>query len=134
MGIAMQTPFRLTPAGGVATAGSQAQQLNDAVHALVATVPGERVARATYGVATPAALFAANGEQAHAQVSMAVRDAVAIWESAAQVTGVTAQVNEALGLVLVQVEIARSDVPGAEGQQTRYVQVGVDGSVSGGVV
>lgn len=125
----MSTPFGIDHTGAVASTTDPREQLLDRVHALVGTLPGERVMRATYGVPTSAALFAVNADAAYAQLERAVIDAVAAFEPAAVVSAVVADVDDELGTVHVNVQVARNDVPGAEQDTTRTVGVLVGGAV-----
>ncbi|NIY68040.1 poly-gamma-glutamate hydrolase family protein [Streptomyces malaysiensis] len=127
--VAMRTPFAIDHSGGVDSTADPREQLLDRVQALVATLPGERVMRATYGVPTSATLFATNPEVAHDQVQRAVIDAVAEYEPQAVVSAISADVVESLGAVNVHVQVSRADVPGAERDTTRTVGVLVGGSV-----
>lgn len=126
---AMRTPFAIDYGGAVASTTDPREQLVDRVHALVGTLPGERVMRATYGVPTSAALFAVDAEVAHDQLERAVLEAVATWEPSAVVSAVVADVRSELGIVNVNVQVSRADVPGAEQDTTRTVGVLVGGSV-----
>lgn len=125
----MRTPFAIDHSGGVSATTDEREQLLDRVHALVGTLPGERVMRATYGVPTSASLFAINAEVANDQLQRAVLDAVAQFEPSAVVSAIVADVNEALGAVHVNVQVSRADVPGAELDNTRNVGVLVGGTV-----
>ncbi|MET9360372.1 poly-gamma-glutamate hydrolase family protein [Streptomyces sp. NPDC006632] len=127
--IAIRTPFAIDHSGGVSATTDEREQLLDRVHALVGTLPGERVMRATYGVPTSAALFAINAEVANDQLQRAVMDAVAEFEPSAVVSAIVADVNEAVGAVNVNVQVSRADVPGAERDNTRTVGVLVGGTV-----
>ncbi|MEU1552134.1 poly-gamma-glutamate hydrolase family protein [Streptomyces scabiei] len=126
---AMSTPFAIDHTGAVASTTDPREQLLDRVHALVGTLPGERVMRRTYGVPTSAALFAVNAEAAHAQLERAVLDAVAAHEPSAVVSAVVADIDDEAGSVRVNVQVSRSDVPGAEQDTTRTVGVLVGGTV-----
>ncbi|AZM47799.1 hypothetical protein DMB38_20195 [Streptomyces sp. WAC 06738] len=127
--VAIRTPFEIDHTGAVASTTDQREQLLDRVHALVGTLPGERVMRATYGVPTSAALFAVNAEAAHAQLERAVLDAVAQFEKSAVVNAVVADVDNELGTVNVNVQVSRNDTPGAEQDTVRTVGVLVGGTV-----
>ncbi|MGW3153706.1 poly-gamma-glutamate hydrolase family protein [Streptomyces sp. NPDC001089] len=126
---AMSTPFAIDHTGAVAATTDSREQLLDRVHALVGTLPGERVMRATYGVPTSAALFAVSPEAAHAQLERAVLDAVAAFEPSAQVSAVVADIDDDSGAVTVNVQVSRSDVPEAETDTARTVGVLVGGTV-----
>ncbi|MGW1180134.1 poly-gamma-glutamate hydrolase family protein [Streptomyces drozdowiczii] len=126
---AMRTPFAIDHSGNVSSTTDEREQLLDRVHALVGTLPGERVMRSTYGVPTSAALFAINSEVANDQLQRAVIDAVSQFEPSAVVSAIVADVNEALGAVNVNVQVSRADVPGAERDNTRSVGVLVGGTV-----
>ncbi|MFE5853217.1 poly-gamma-glutamate hydrolase family protein [Streptomyces sp. NPDC056500] len=127
--IAMRTPFAIDASGGFASTRDAREQLVERVHALVGTLPGERVMRATYGVPTSAALFAQNPAVARDQLQRAVTDAVAEFEPSAVVSAISADVIESLGAVNIHVQVSRADVPGAERDNTRTVAVRVGGTV-----
>ncbi|MFF8283349.1 poly-gamma-glutamate hydrolase family protein [Streptomyces albus] len=127
--IAVRTPFAIDHTGAVDATKDGQEQLVDRVHALVGTLPGDRVMRSTYGVPTSASLFAVNPEVARDQLQRAVLDAVAVFEPSAVVSAVSAEVNDNLGTVHVHVEVSRADVPGAERDTTRDVSVLVGGTV-----
>jgi phage replication-related protein YjqB (UPF0714/DUF867 family)/phage baseplate assembly protein W len=127
--VSMRTPFAIDHTGAVAATTDPREQLVDRVHALVGTLPGERVMRATYGVPTSAALFDVNAEAAHDQLERAVLDAVGRFEPSAVVSAIVADVNNDLGTVNISVQVSRSDVPGAEQDTMRTVGVLVGGTV-----
>lgn len=127
--IAMRTPFAIDHTGAVAFTSDPREQLVDRVHALVGTLPGERVMRATYGVPTSAALFAVDADVAYDQLERAVLDAVSQYEPSAVVSAVVADVNDDLGTVNINVQVSRADTPGAEQDTTRTVGVLVGGTV-----
>lgn len=127
--VAMRTPFAIDHTGAVDSTTDPREQLLDRVQALVATLPGERVMRATYGVPTSAALFEVNADAANDQLQRAVLSAVAEFEPSAVVSAVVATVNDALGMVDINVQVARTDTPGAETDTTRTVDVLVGGTV-----
>ncbi|MEU1816082.1 poly-gamma-glutamate hydrolase family protein [Streptomyces roseifaciens] len=125
----MSLPFAIDHTGTVAFTTDPEQQLVDRVQALVATLPGERVMRATYGVATHQMLFAPDAVLADAQLQKMVTDAVARWEPSAVVSAIQSLTNENLGLVHVNVQVSRADVPGAEEATTRTVGIRIGGAV-----
>ncbi|MGW3860290.1 poly-gamma-glutamate hydrolase family protein [Streptomyces sp. NPDC005047] len=127
--VTMRTPFAIDHSGGVSATTDAREQLLDRVHALVGTLPGERVMRATYGVPTSSSLFEINAEAAYDQLQRAVLSAVAEFEPSAVVSAVVATVNSELGMVDVNVQVSRADVPGAEQDSTRTVGVLVGGTV-----
>ncbi|MFH9731884.1 poly-gamma-glutamate hydrolase family protein [Streptomyces sp. NPDC017260] len=127
--VAMRTPFAIDHSGGVDTTTDPREQLLDRVQALVSTLPGERVMRATYGVPTSAALFEVDADAANDQLQRAVLSAVAEFEPSAVVSAVVANVNNELGMVDINVQVSRSDTPGAETDTTRTVGVLVGGTV-----
>ncbi|MFC9505396.1 poly-gamma-glutamate hydrolase family protein [Streptomyces sp. NPDC057002] len=127
--VAMRTPFAIDHTGGVASTTEPREQLLDRIHALVGTLPGERVMRATYGVPTSAALFEENADVANDQLQRGVLDAVAQWEPSAVVSAIVATVNSEVGMVDINVQVSRSDVPGAEQDNTRTIGVLVGGTV-----
>jgi phage baseplate assembly protein W len=127
--VAVRIPFAIDSTGSVSTTADLSLQQLDRVQALVATLPGERVMRSTYGVASSGLLFAPQ-ELAATQAQLLVKDAVATWEPSAVLAGVDASINTALGLVDIRVQVARSDTPGAESASSRAVTVSAGGTVS----
>lgn len=127
--VAVALPFDVDQTGAIQVTTDPSQQMLDRVQALVGTLPGQRVMRATYGVPTSQFLFMPE-DMANAALQLAVKDAVATWEPSAVVTAVTGTVNEAMGVVNVQVQVARTDTPSAESANTRVVEVAVGGQVS----
>ncbi|MFI9271864.1 GPW/gp25 family protein [Kitasatospora sp. NPDC052896] len=129
MSVVVTIPFAIDPTGAVASTDDLQRQLLDRIQALVGTQPGERVMRATYGVDTASVLF--NPDQmASVRLQLAVKDAVAAYEPSARITSVSASTNDSLGLVSLQVQVARNDVPGLESANSRVVNVAVGGTVS----
>lgn len=126
--IAARLPFAIDASGGVQVTADQGLQQLDRVQALVATLPGERVMRSTYGVPSTQVLFSPQ-EVSAAQIQLMVRNAAATWEPSAVITSVTSSVNANLGLVNVNVQVARNDTPGAEAANTRVVTVSPGGTV-----
>lgn len=127
--VTVRLPFSIDASGGLLTTTDTAVQTLDRVQALVGTIPGERVMRSTYGVASTRALFLPE-DLASVQLQQAVKDAVSAYEPSAVVVGVTSTLNQSLGLVQLDVQVARSDTPGAESGSTRVVDVAVGGTVS----
>jgi phage baseplate assembly protein W len=127
--VTVRLPFAIDPGGSLSTTTDGGLQLLDRVQALVATVPGERVMRTTYGVNSAASLFMPP-DIANVQLQLAVKDATATWEPSAVITGITSSTNDSLGLVNIDVQVARSDTPGAESGTTRVVGISAGGTVS----
>lgn len=130
MSVTITIPFSIDITGAVATTTSEGRQLLDRVQAVVATLPGDRVMRPTYGVNTTKFLFQPSRELAEAEIRDEIAAGVARWEPSAVVRQVTFTINEALALVDASVQIARSDIPGREQANTRTVTVERGGTVS----
>lgn len=127
--VTARLPFAIDSSGGVASTTDAGLQTLDRVMGLVGTLPGERVMRSTYGVASTSVLFMPE-DLAAVQAQQLVKDAVAAWEPGAVVVGVTSTLNQAMGLVLMDVQVARSDTPGAESGTVRAVEVTPGGTVN----
>lgn len=121
--------FGVNQSGGIDFTTNPEEQLVDRVHALVSTLPGERVMRTTYGVATTQLLFAPDAQMADLQLQDLVTDAVTEWEPSAVISRITSTTNDALGIVNINVGVSRADVPQAELANTRTVSVKVGGGV-----
>lgn len=127
--IAMRTPFNIASDGTVDATDSEWEMLVDRVHALVGTEPGDRVMRATYGVATARMLFAP-ADLANTQIQQDVTQAVAKWEPTARIADVEAAVNHNLGLVSISFQVARNDTPQLEATVVRRVDISSGGAVA----
>lgn len=130
MSVTITLPFAFDANGSVATTTSERKQLLDRVQAVVATLPGDRVMRPTYGVDTTKFLFMPSPDLAAAEIKQAITAGVALWEPSAVVRQVDFHIVEALGLVDASVQVARSDIPGRELANTRVVTVAQGGTVS----
>jgi phage baseplate assembly protein W len=130
MGVTVTLPFALGADGAIATTTNERRQLLDRVQAVVATMPGDRVMRPTYGVDTAAYLFAASADLAEAEIRQSITAGVARWEPSAVVQRIDFTVNDSLGLVDAQVQVSRADIPGREKANTRIVSIAEGGTVS----
>lgn len=132
MGLPVQlaVPFDLAADGSLAVVQDESQAVSDRVRALVATLPGDRVMRADYGVPTTEALFAVDAEVASAEVQLMVTDAVTAWEPTAVINSIMPTIDMDLGLVHVDVGVGRADVPEAELTRYKTIQVAVGGTTS----
>ncbi|MFE6745944.1 GPW/gp25 family protein [Kitasatospora purpeofusca] len=130
MSVAVTIPFAFDAAGGVATTTDERRQLVDAVQATVATLPGERVMRLAFGVATSRFLFLPSPELAAAEIRQEIIAGVQRWVPEAVVESVDFDVVPSLSLVDARVQIARSDIPGREQANSRIVGISQGGTVS----
>lgn len=81
----MAIPFSVGPDGSVDFVADPVEALSDRVRALASTSPGQRVMRATFGVATSDLVFSWDAAIGQAQLQQRVQDAVSQWEPAARV-------------------------------------------------
>lgn len=128
--VQMAVPFSLSADGSIAVVQDERAAVSDRVRALVATLPGERVMRDTYGVPTNEALFAPDAATAAAEVQLMVSDAVVQWEPSAVVTSISPRIDMDLGLVSVAVNVGRADVPEAEQPRYKTISVAVGGTTT----
>ncbi len=130
MSVTVVLPFSFDAGGAIATTTDERRQLLDRVQAVVATLPGDRVMRPAYGVKTTDFLFTMTSDLAEAEIRQAIIAGVARWEPSAVVQRVDIAVNDSLGLVDAQVQVARADIPGREQANTRVVSISEGGTVS----
>lgn len=82
-------PVTVDGRGRIAMAGSD-DSIRQSIRSILATAPGERVMRPDFGCAVADLVFAVNDEATAAEVSAAVREALAIWEPRIDVIDVVA--------------------------------------------
>lgn len=83
-------PFSLSQSGGIAVTGEDPELIaQQHVDALVSTAPSERVMLPTYGIPLAANLFHSDPSVISASLAQDVSQAMATWEPAIQVLGVT---------------------------------------------
>lgn len=130
MGVTVSIPFAFGADGAIATTTNERRQLLDRVQAVVATMPGDRIMRPTYGLDTASYLFAASTALAEAEIRQSIEAGVRRWEPSAVVQRIDFDVNESLGLVNTTVQVARADIPGREKANTRLVTIAEGGTIS----
>jgi phage baseplate assembly protein W len=82
-------PVTVDPTGRIAMTGSD-ESIRQSIRSILSTAPGERVMRPDFGCAVADLVFAVNDEATAAEVSAAVREALAIWEPRIDVLDVVA--------------------------------------------
>jgi phage baseplate assembly protein W len=82
-------PVAVDKQGRIAMAGSD-ESIRQSIWSILSTAPGERVMRPDFGCAVADLVFAVNDEATAAEVSAAVREALAIWEPRIDVIDVVA--------------------------------------------
>jgi phage baseplate assembly protein W len=82
-------PVTADEQGRIAMAGSD-ESIRQSIWSILSTAPGERVMRPDFGCAVADLVFAVNDEATAAEVSAAVREALAIWEPRIDVIDVVA--------------------------------------------
>lgn len=130
MAIQMAIPFRIGPDGAIASVSDPVRSLSERVRALAATLPTQRVMRATFGVPTVEVMFAFDPGLGTAQLEQMVTEAVALWEPSARVLSV-APVMSADGeqILSVNVDISAGD-PVAAGASPQYtIRISGNGDV-----
>ncbi|MFH9606851.1 GPW/gp25 family protein [Streptomyces sp. NPDC017448] len=126
----MAIPFRIGPDGAVATVTDPVKSLSERVRALVATLPTQRVMRASFGVRTIDVLFAWDAVAGQAQLEQMVAEAVAMWEPSARLASVEPILSsDGAQIIGVNVDISAGD-PVQAASATQYsVRIGSDGDV-----
>lgn len=110
MATQMAIPFRIGADGAVATVSDPVKALSERVRALVATLPTQRVMRASFGVPTLDVMFAWDPAIGQAQLDQMVSEAVAMWEPSARVISVRPVLTTDGAQVLgVNVDISAGD-------------------------
>jgi phage baseplate assembly protein W len=133
--IQMRMPFQLDAMGRVAVLTTPDKMLVQRTRAVVATVPGEYVGEPAFGSDISNALFRPSDPIAPAIISDAVRTAMARWESDAVITAINPVIHDDQeGIVDVEVDVALSDTPAAEAEQTESVRIMPGGRVLGGAL
>jgi phage replication-related protein YjqB (UPF0714/DUF867 family)/phage baseplate assembly protein W len=133
--IQMRMPFQLDAMGRVAVLTTPDKMLVQRTRAVVATVPGEYVGEPAFGSDISNALFRPSDPIAPAIISDAVRTAMARWESDAVITAINPVIHDDQeGIVDVEVDVALSNTPAAEAEQTESVRIMPGGRVLGGAL
>lgn len=82
-------PVAVDAHGRIAMAGSD-ESIRQSIWSILSTAPGERVMRPEFGCAVADLVFAVNDDATAAEVSAAVREALAVWEPRIDVIDVVA--------------------------------------------
>lgn len=106
----MAIPFMIGPDGAVATVSHPVITLQQRVRALCATLPTQRVMRATFGVPTTDILFDWDPHIAQEQLEAMVLEAVNQYEPRARVNGVRPTLSRDGGQIIsLDVDISTGD-------------------------
>lgn len=125
----IQTPFALTPSGGVQATTDPNVQAAQHVTALVSTTPGERVMLPSYGVDLSGRVFDPSDEVVATAIAQDVQDKMAIYEPNIQVTNAQPLISDTgEGYVSVDVQYALGAGPTSV-QQQQIATVLVGGTV-----
>lgn len=124
-------PFQLNASGGIAVTEDPNVQAEQHVTSLVSTAPGERVMLPAYGVALEALVFGSNDPVIVATIQQDVTQALANWEPAIIVTGVSpaANADPSQGVAMVNVDYQAGATPGAPGSAVQTASILVGGTV-----
>jgi hypothetical protein len=93
-------PPRVGPQGGVLLASEQ-NEIDQAIHIILSTSPGERVMRPTFGCRLHDLLFAPNNSHTAAQARRYVEEALGMWEPRIDVRRIDVYPDEDAGHCLV---------------------------------
>ena len=93
-------PPRVGPQGGVLLASEQ-NEIDQAIHIILSTSPGERVMRPTFGCRLHDLLFAPNNSHTAAQARRYVEEALGMWEPRIEVRRIDVYPDEDAGHCLV---------------------------------
>jgi phage baseplate assembly protein W len=130
MSLTPAIPFHLDSTGQIQQVSDDDQALSDRVRALVATVPGERLMRADYGVPTPNALFDPIVQQmVFSELQQMAGQAIRKWEPAAVITNITPVVNTDANTVAMDVRVGTATTPNAEKNRSKVVSVTIGGDI-----
>lgn len=126
MSTEIQTPFGLTPSGGVQATADPNVQAAQHVTALVSTTPGERAMLPTYGVDLTGRVFDPDDTVVATAIGQDVQDKMALFEPNIQVISAQPLVSDTgEGFVNVDVQYALGAGPtSVQQQQTATVLVG----------
>jgi phage baseplate assembly protein W len=97
-------PPQIGPQGGLALTGEHSE-VDQAIHIILSTSPGQRVMRPTFGCRLYELVFAPNNNQTAAQARRYVEQALGMWEPRISVTRVDARPDpEDAGRLLIEIE------------------------------
>ena len=85
-------PPRIGPTGGLALTDER-NELEQSIHIILSTTPGERVMHPDFGCGLEDLVFAPNNSHTWAQVSRLVEEALGMWEPRINVIGVTVRAD-----------------------------------------
>lgn len=110
MSTEIQTPFGLTPSGGIATTVNPSTQTQQHIQALVSTNPGERVMLPKYGIPLSSYVFGADADMVATAIGKDVSTAVSTWEPSVSLLDIIPVISDTSeGIAQVQIDYA----PGA---------------------
>jgi phage baseplate assembly protein W len=98
-------PPKINPQGGIALA-DQHDDIPQAIHIILSTVPGERVMRPTFGSRLHELVFASINSETMALARRHVQDALGMWEPRINLIEVTVNPNreENVGCLIVDIQ------------------------------
>jgi phage baseplate assembly protein W len=104
LGTGWKYPVRVNPRGGLSFSSAE-QKIQESIWLILATAPGERQMRPTFGCGIHAYVFAPNNPATHGHIAHEVRQALTDWEPRIDLQQV--QVDAAQGqanLMLIRVD------------------------------
>ncbi|MFD4858439.1 GPW/gp25 family protein [Streptomyces atratus] len=126
----MAIPFHVGPDGAVASVTDPVKSLSQRVRAMVATLPTQRVMRASFGVPTLDVMFAWDPSAGQTQLEQMVSEAVSMWEPSARILSVQPVLSEDGAEILgVNVDISAGDPVGTAASSQYAVRISGNGDV-----
>ncbi|MFJ1700389.1 GPW/gp25 family protein [Streptomyces sp. NPDC088252] len=126
----MAIPFRIGPDGAVASVTDPVKSLSQRVRAMVATLPTQRVMRASFGVPTVDVMFDWDPLAGQTQLEQMVSEAVSVWEPSARILSVQPVLSDDGAQILgVNVDISAGDPVGAAGSTQYAVRISGNGEI-----
>jgi uncharacterized protein len=103
IGIGFKFPIKVNPRGGLSWSGG-ADRIADAIWIVLATAPGERVMRPTFGAGMQNHVFDPNSPVARTQLAATISDALTRWEPRISLVRVDVQQGDEPSLVNVSID------------------------------
>jgi phage baseplate assembly protein W len=95
-------PMRISPTGGIAMVSGE-REIEEAMHLVLATAPGERPMRPEFGCAIHDLVFAPVNEATAGRVQHEVRGSLDRWEPRIEVEDVAVSAGEKPGVLFIDV-------------------------------
>lgn len=118
-------PFRFAAGGAVASTSSPVDQLSHRVFSVIATQPGERVMRPTYGTDMAAMAFEEMDAALQDEITLEVQAALVAWEPDAALRAVVAEDSTQDGRLHVRIDFAPAGGSEDPGLALSSVRVGI---------